>query len=293
VNVSELALLVPSWSRHLRATGAKPATIVVYERAVRMYADHAGPDAEVDRRGLVDFLADLADRSSPSTVRVRFRSLSLFLTWLVAEGEIPANPLAGMKPPQANIPMTPTLTETQLRDMLKATKAEKDEFHRRRAEAVLRIFLDTGCRLAEVAALQVQDVDLKTETLTVTGKGERTRRVPIGTKTADALDRYLRTRRKHPAAVAGGLWLGLRGGMSQDGIDRVLRVLATRAGVEGFHAHRLRHTYAHRWLKAGGQERGLMNIAGWSSPQMLARYGSSLAEERAHEESRRLGLGEL
>lgn len=293
MEITELVDLAPSWARHLRATGAKPPTVEVYVRAVRQYAEHAGPDTEVDRASLVEWLADLADRSSPSTVRVRFRALSLFLKWCVEEGELPSNPLAGMKPPQAAVPLTPTLTEEQLAAMLKAARLEKDEYHRRRAEAILRVFLDTGCRLSEVAGLRVSDVDLKTEMLTVTGKGGKERRVPVGTRCADSLDRYLRLRRRHPQAAAEALWLGIRGPMSHDGVDRILRALAARAGVEGFHAHRLRHTFAHRWLKLGGQERGLMTVAGWSSPQMLARYGASLAEERAVDEARRLGLGEL
>ena len=293
MEITELVDLAPSWARHLRATGAKPGTLEVYLRAVRQYAEHAGPDAEVDRTTAVEWLADLAGHASPSTVRSRFRALSLFFTWCVAEGELPANPLAGMKPPTATVPMTPTLTEDQLLGMLKATRLERDEFHRRRAEAILRVFLDSGCRLSEVAGLRVVDVDLKTEMLTVMGKGSRERRVPIGTRCADALDRYLRVRKRHRLAAAESLWLGIRGPMAQDGVDRVLRNLADRAGIEGFHAHRLRHTFAHRWLKAGGQERGLMTVAGWSSPQMLARYGASLAEERAVEEARRLGLGDL
>jgi site-specific recombinase XerC len=293
VRVTDMVDLTPSWGRHLRATGAKPATITVYTRAVHMYAAHALSDAEVTRSSLVAFLAGLAERSSPSTVRVRFRSLSLFLDWCVAEGELPANPLHGLKPPAAAVPSTPTLTEDELTAMLKATKIERDEFHRRRAEAILRVFLDTGCRLSEVATIDLASVDLKTETLTVTGKGEKVRQVPVGTKCADALDRYLRARRKHPAAADEALWLGIRGRLGQDGVDRVLRILADRAGVDGFHAHRLRHTFAHRWLRAGGQERGLMIVAGWSSPDMLARYGTSLQVERAHDEARRLGLGEL
>jgi hypothetical protein len=49
VRVAEFVDLAQSWERHLRASGAKPATIEVHLRAVRQYAEHAGPDAEVSR----------------------------------------------------------------------------------------------------------------------------------------------------------------------------------------------------------------------------------------------------
>lgn len=68
---------------------------------------------------------------------------------------------------------------------------------------------------------------------------------------------------------------------------------ARRAGIPGFHPHILRHTAAHRWLAAGGSEGGLMAVAGWTRPDMLARYPQARASERAAEEARRLNLGEL
>ena len=293
MQVKEFVDLAQSWERHLRASGAKPATIDVYLRAVRMYAAHAGLDAEVSRATLVDFLADLTERSSPATVRVRSRSLTLFCAWLVAEDELPDNPLRDYKPPKVSTAPVPLLSEDQLTAMLLAAKSESDDFGRRRSEAILRVFLDTGCRLSEVAGLALADVDLNAETVTVRGKGDRLRRVPVGSRTLAALDRYVRTRRRHRHAAEAGLWLGIRGPLGDDGVDAVLRRLADRAGVEGFHAHRLRHTFAHRWLAAGGQERTLMTVAGWSSPAMLARYGNSLAEQRAMDEAKRLELGQL
>lgn len=58
--------------------------------------------------------------------------------------------------------------------------------------------------------------------------------------------------------------------MSADGVRWRLEVLGEAAGVEDLHPHALRHTAAHRWLAAGGQERDLMHIMGWCSD---ASYG--------------------
>jgi site-specific recombinase XerC len=64
--------------------------------------------------------------------------------------------------------------------------------------AILRLFIDTGGRLAEITDLAVEDVILEAEVINVVGKGKRPRSVPYGPKTSSALDRYLRLRKRHP-----------------------------------------------------------------------------------------------
>ncbi|MGX5653381.1 tyrosine-type recombinase/integrase [Geodermatophilus nigrescens] len=80
--------------------------------------------------------------------------------------------------------------------------------------------------------------------------------------------------------------------MTPDGARDVLHLRAGQAGVTDVHPHRFRHTFAHRWLAGGGQERDLIILAGWRSDDMLSRYAASTAVERAHDAHRRLGLGE-
>ena len=70
-----------------------------------------------------------------------------------------------------------------------------------------------------------------------------------------------------------------------------LKARAKRAGVNGFHVHRLRHSSAVRWLAAGGSETGLMAQSGWRSRQMIDRYIKTASEELAAKEFGRLDLG--
>ena len=74
--------------------------------------------------------------------------------------------------------------------------------------AILRLFIDSGLRRAEVAALKVSDVYFDQSVVIVLGKGRRPRTWPFGRKTAVALDRYLRERARHPYAHLEALWLG-------------------------------------------------------------------------------------
>ena len=74
---------------------------------------------------------------------------------------------------------------------------------------------------------------------------------------------------------------------------RQIRRRADRAGIEGFHPHKLRHTAAHRWLAKGGTGSGLMTVAGWTRSDMLVRYTRARASERAAQEARRPNPGDL
>lgn len=81
------------------------------------------------------------------------------------------------------------------------------DFVARRDTAIIRLFLDTGVRLAELTGLAVSDVDLDADVIVVLGKGRRPRACPFGARTGQSLDRYLRMRARHARAAEPALWL--------------------------------------------------------------------------------------
>jgi site-specific recombinase XerD len=240
------------------------------------------------------FLADLLDGGAEAnTAKSRDLALKRYAKWLVDEGELSADPLLGLKPPKGDQKVVPSLTDDQLRRLIDACRGKP--LQDRRDEAIVRLMAETGLRSQEVIDLQVANVNLDDGLVTVfRGKGGKGRVAPFSVQTAAAIDRYLRARKDHRLSVTGALWLGGGGkGLGYHGLNKALKGRAEAAGIEGFHLHLMRHTFARRWLGAGGSESGLMSVAGWSNRDMIDRYLGASAAILAAEEARKLNLGDF
>lgn len=183
------------------------------------------------------------------------------------------------------------LTDAEVAALLAACKGTG--FVEARDTAVIRLLLDTGIRRAELLGLTLDDVDRGARTITVMGKGRRGRTVRYGVKTGEALGRYLRRRAEHRYAdTTTALWLSSTrpGPWGKDGVRSMLERRAAQAGLGHIHPHQFRHTFASDYLASGGLEGDLMRTAGWSSRQMLSRYGAAVADERARDARDRLEL---
>ncbi|RFZ34987.1 Tyrosine recombinase XerC [Mycobacterium marinum] len=296
-DLPDLAVLLSSWQLAMRAERKSPATVASYTEGVKAFlrwSERTGTAPQITKTTVQAFTADLLESGAEAaTARARHMALRRYAAWLAEEGELDENPLLGVKPPKLDAKVVDALTDDQLRRLIKACQGK--QLIDRRDEAIVRLMAETGLRAGEVIGMQVADIDFQECRAVVRrGKGGKGRVVPFGVQTGAALDRYMRARRAHRLSVTGAFWLGGGGQtFSYSGLDKALKVRAAAAGISGFHLHLMRHTAATRWLRAGGSEGGLMAVAGWSTRSMVDRYTGASAAERAANEARGLGLGDL
>ena len=198
----------------------------------------------------------LLNRYSAAYASNQYRALQQFFKWLAAEDQLP-DPMAGLAPPRVPDRLVPVFTPGELARLEQACAGRS--FAQRRDTAVIAVLTATGIRLSELAGLHCDDVDLWQREITVRGKGGKDRIVKIGHQAA---------RNREPLTAAS--------------IYQMITRRSRQTGVEAF-PHRFRHHFSHAWLDRGGPEGDLMELNGWSSPQMLRRYGASARARRTYD----------
>lgn len=294
---SQLMSDLSFWCDDLRARNKSAATIESYTLTLstfeRFLLDRGYPveTSEITRQHVQQFMTDQLGKHSAGTANTRFAGLRAFFAFLVAQEELERTPMRGMVAPSMPIDPTPVMSVDSMRRLLDTCSSKT--FADRRDYAIIRLLIDTGMRRAEIMGLLVEDVLVNDHLVVIrseTAKGRKARRAVFGAKAASALHKYLRMRRTHKHHASPFMWVSQMGAsMDPPALNNMLAERSREAGLTGIHPHMFRHTAAHLQKSAGMQDGDLMRLMGWSSPEMLQRYGAYAADERAIKAATALG----
>ena len=198
---------------------------------------------------------------SAKSLQRRLAALRAFYRYLKREGQVDGNPAMGVRAPKAERKLPATLDVDQMTQLLELPGGDTLAL---RDQAMMELLYSSGLRLAELVSLDLADLDHQDAMLEVTGKGGKTRRLPIGSKALEAIGRWLQARPSLAAADEQALFISQRGRRLSP--RSVQSRLAKRALEQGsprhVHPHLLRHSFASHLLESSGDLRAVQELLG-------------------------------
>ena len=229
---------------------------------------------------------------SPKSLHRELSSLRSLFHFLLREGEVDANPAQGLRAPKVRRKLPTTLDADQIGHLL---DIQDDSPEALRDLAIMELFYSSGLRLAELISLNLGDIDPQDGMVEVTGKGAKTRRVPVGSKAREALERWHAVRDQLADIEETGLFVGVRGHrISRSTIQKRLQHWSIEQGTpRNVHPHLLRHSFASHLLESSGDLRAVQELLGHANISTTQIYThldfQHLAEvyDKAHPRARK------
>lgn len=273
---------VGEWFLDLKLSGRSPRTVEFYRDNITGLVNYLGPSTQMQSVDPIMIKTYLAETQSTGVYahHARYRTLRAFFNWALRQGYILVSPLT-VTAPRLPQDIQPTFSVSELKAILSACGNVRDK-------AIIMLFIDTGMRVAEVANMQLGDIELEARLITVRGKGNKQRRVMVSQSTLKAVWQYLRIR---PRVNSDNIWVG-KGNkpLGTRGVKSLVARLTKKAGITAHKAscHVFRHTFASSFLEAGGQEIELQYLLGHNSLTMVERYSRATKAKRALKAQERL-----
>ncbi len=259
--------------RHQRRLS--PATLTNYGHALKLLFGLLGESSleEVEPARVRRFAAMMHSRGfAPRSLALMLSAWRGFFHWLVRHRGFKANPVLGVRAPKAARPLPKALSVEAAQRLLQVESQMQPEAQTPqlvRDAAMFELFYSSGLRLAELIALDTDDgrLDLAQGEVTVTGKGAKTRTVPVGAKARQALAAWLNARAQLAAPGERALFVGGRGRrIAPTVVNARLRAWAERRGLsQRVHPHMLRHSFATHVLQSSQDLRAVQELLGHAS----------------------------
>jgi integrase/recombinase XerC len=244
-------------------------TLIGYRRDLERFRNwleggRGGTWGRLDQQQVRDFVAwRHRGGASGKTLQRELSSLRSLYRYLLREGVVGQNPAQGVRAPKSARRLPATLDADQLCALLDAPNEEPLML---RDTAMIELFYSSGLRLAELVAVDLGDIDRDDATLEVTGKGAKTRRVPVGGQARDAIDRWLQVRGDYAGSDQKALFVSRRGSRIHPRTvqQRLKRWAMVQGATRNVHPHLLRHSFASHLLESSGDLRAVQELLGHS-----------------------------
>jgi integrase/recombinase XerD len=220
---------------------------------------------EVGTDELSRFLTDRKNSGlSPSSLRITTVHLKIFFRWLAERNDIlmdPAEPLYAQK---IQLILPETISANTLVNLLESI--DSSELLGKRDRAILEFFYSSGLRLSELCHAKLENLDLEEKFIRITGKGNKTRIIPLGDQAKLCIENYLANERPTLAKkkTSSYIFLSIRGNfLSPERVREIVKLRALQAGIEqNIYPHLLRHSFATHLLEGGADLRVIQEMLG-------------------------------
>jgi integrase/recombinase XerC len=253
--------------RHQRRLS--PATLTNYRHALELLLDLLGshPLSDLEPAQVRRFVAVMHSRGlAPRSLALMLSAWRGFYHWLVRHRGFSANPVLGVRAPKAPRPLPKALSVEAAQRLLDEKPGTPALV---RDAAMFELLYSSGLRLGELIGLDVDDgrLDLAQGEVTVTGKGSKTRTVPVGAAARAALKAWMNSRAQLAAPGERALFVGGRGRrIAPTVVNSRLRAWARRRGLnQRVHPHVLRHSFATHVLQSSQDLRAVQELLGHAS----------------------------
>jgi len=247
-----------------------PATLRNYAQAIQTLLGllEKQPLDSLDAAQARRFVGVLHSRGlSPRTLALTLSAWRGWYHWLVRQHGFKANPLVGLRAPKAKRALPKALSVDATQRLLEGEEGAAADLARDRA--MFELLYSSGLRLGELVALDVDDgrLDLREAEVTVTGKGSKTRTVPVGARAREALKDWIGKRNGLAAPGEKALFVGARGKrIAPAVVGERLAAWARRRGLaQRVHPHMLRHSFASHLLQSSQDLRAVQEMLGHAS----------------------------
>jgi len=216
----------------------------------------------LSRQDLREWLIDLGgEKLSENSKRRLISAVRGFYKFLMFDGHVTKNPAEDLVAPQKGVYLPRFLNRNEIESLLATPDTSTENGLRDRA--ILELMYASGLRVSEAANLKINDVDLDSGIVTTTGKGSKTRRVPVGASAIEWIKSYLALRRKKENIEIDNMFVNANGSpINRQSIYLSITDYAEKCGLEGVSPHTLRHSFATHLVQNSADIRSVQQMLG-------------------------------